>query len=158
MAANYNKVILMGNLVADPDLRTTPKGTQVCELRMAINRFVGGDGERREEATFLDVTCWGRTAEIAGQYLSKGRAVFIEGRLQMDTWDDKTTGQKRSRLRIIAENLQMLGSPRDGTSQPRSNGPSQGGYSQGGYSQPNRPSSPPPAAPPAADFDDDIPF
>ncbi|MCC8021552.1 MAG: single-stranded DNA-binding protein [Akkermansia sp.] len=157
MAANYNRVILMGNLVADPEVRTTPKGTQVCELRMAINRFIGGDGERREETTFLDVTCWGRTAEIAGQYLSKGRAVFIEGRIQMDVWDDKTTGQKRSRLRIVAENLQMLGSPRDAASSASRNGVSQGGYGGAPYAQPQR-SAPQPQAPPAEDFDDDIPF
>lgn len=157
MAANLNKVLLMGNLVADPEVRTTPKGTQVCELRLAINRFIGGDGERREETTFLDVTCWGRTAEVAGQYLGKGRSVFVEGRIQMDVWDDKATGQKRSRLRVVAENLQMLGSPRDAvTPSGRSASPQGGNY--GGSSYSARPTTPPPSAPPAEDYDDDIPF
>lgn len=113
--ANLNKVMIIGNLTADPEVRTTPRGTNLTELRLAVNRQVGGqDGsERREETTYLDVTCWSRLGEIAAQYLSKGRPVFIEGRLQMDTWEDKQTGQKRSRIRIIAENLQLLGS-RDG--------------------------------------------
>lgn len=169
--ANYNKVILMGNLTADPDVRTTPKGTQVTELRLAINRFVSGDnnGDRREETTFVDVTCWGRTAEIAAQYLTKGRPVFLEGRLQYDTWDDKATGQKRSKLRVVAENLQLMGSPRDGggnsaPQQQRNYGNQNGGYNRqqnnnydqqsSGYSQP-RQNNP---APPAEEFDDDIPF
>jgi single-strand DNA-binding protein len=78
---------------------------------MAINRvFTSEDGERREEVTYVDVVLWARLAEIAGQYLKKGRPVFIEGRLQLDTWDDKQTGQKRSRMRVVAENLQLLGS------------------------------------------------
>ena len=89
--ANLNKVMLIGNLTADPDVRTTPRGTPVTELRIAVNRVTSGpnEGERREEATYLDVTCWGRTGEIAAQYLAKGRPVFIEGRLQQDTWEDK---------------------------------------------------------------------
>ena len=108
--ANLNKVMLIGNLTADPEPRTTPRGTALTELRIAVNRMAPGpnEGERREETTFLDVTCWGRTGEIAAQYLSKGRPVFIEGRLQMDTWEDRQTGQKRSRIRIVAENLQLL--------------------------------------------------
>lgn len=113
--ANLNKVMIIGNLTADPEVRTTPSGTSLTELRLAVNRTIGGQNgsERREETTFLDVTCWGRIGEIAAQYLAKGRPVFIEGRLQMDSWEDKQTGQKRSRIRIIAENMQLLGS-RDG--------------------------------------------
>ncbi len=120
--ANLNKVMIIGNLTADPEVRTTPRGTPLTELRLAVNRVSGGqgEGERREEVTFLDVTCWGRTGEIAAQYLAKGRPVFIEGRLQQDSWEDKQTGQRRSRIRIVAENLQLLGS-RDGGSR-------QGGY------------------------------
>lgn len=131
--ANLNKVMLIGNLTADPDVRTTPRGTPVTELRIAVNRVTNGpnEGERREEATYLDVTCWGRTGEIAAQYLAKGRPVFIEGRLQQDTWEDKQTGQRRSRIRIVAENLQLLGG-RDGVAQ---GGGNNGGYQQrsGGY-------------------------
>ena len=148
--ANLNKVMIIGNLVADPDVRTTPRGNTVTELRLAVNRVSSGpnEGERREETTFLDVTCWGRTAEIAGQYLAKGRPVFIEGRLQQDTWEDKQTGQKRSKIRIVAENMQLLGG-REGGGQAQgggyqqrsnnyntgggySNGGGQGGYSNGG--------------------------
>ncbi len=134
--ANLNKVMLIGNLTADPDVRTTPRGTPVTELRIAVNRVTNGpnEGERREEATYLDVTCWGRTGEIAAQYLAKGRPVFIEGRLQQDTWEDKQTGQRRSRIRIVAENLQLLGS-RDGAPQGGGNGGYQqrsGGYNNGG--------------------------
>lgn len=184
--ANLNKVMLIGNLTADPDVRSTPRGTPVTELRLAVNRISSGpnEGERREEVTYLDVTCWGRQGEIAGQYLTKGRPVFIEGRLQMDTWEDKQTGQKRSRIRIIAENLQLLGS-RDGAPQGGGNGgyqqqggyqprqnnygnnggyQQQGGYQprnnggyqqQGGYQQP-RPQQTPPPAP--MEEEDDIPF
>ena len=112
--ANFNKVMLMGNLTRDPEVRYTPKGTAVAEIGLAINRYFSGDnGEKREETTFVDVTLWGRTAEIAGEYLKKGRPVFIEGRLQLDTWDDKTSGQKRSKLKVVGEGMQLIGS-RDG--------------------------------------------
>jgi len=146
--ANLNKVMLIGNLTADPEVRQTPRGNSLTELRLAVNRVSSGpnDGERREETTFLDVTCWGRTGEVAAQYLSKGRPVFIEGRLQMDTWEDKQTGQRRSRIRIIAENLQLLGG-RDGApqgggnygnngayqQQPRNNSYGNNGYGNSGY-------------------------
>src|ERR1700749_3236552 len=154
--ANLNRVLLIGNLTRDPELRYTPKGTAVTEIGLAVNRIYSGeDGEKKEETTFVDVTLWARQAEIAGQYLKKGRPVFIEGRLQLDTWDDKQTGQKRSRLRVVAENLQLLGSRQDseGSSAPPSSGP------------PRR--SPPTSAPPLRqeprdpDLDtepDDIPF
>jgi single-strand DNA-binding protein len=113
--ANLNRVLLIGNLTRDPDLRYTPKGTPVTEIALAVNRvYSGEDGERKEETTFVDVTLWARLAEIAGQYLKKGRPVFIEGRLQLDTWDDKQTGQKRSKLRVVAENIQLLGTRQEG--------------------------------------------
>ena len=92
--ANVNKVMLLGNITRELEVRYTPKGTAVCDLGMAINRIRTGDnGERIEEVTYVDVTLWGRQAELAGQYLAKGRPVFIEGRLQLDQWDDKQTGQ-----------------------------------------------------------------
>lgn len=158
--ANLNKVMLIGNLTADPEPRTTPRGTALTELRIAVNRVAPGpnEGERREETTFLDVTCWGRTGEIAAQYLSKGRPVFIEGRLQMDTWEDRQTGQKRSRIRIVAENLQLLSGGRNegGAPSPAS------GSSYGGYHQQNQPQQQPAAsstpAPMPMEEDDDIPF
>src|SRR6202040_602809 len=109
--ASFNKVILLGNLTRDPEVRYTPKGSAVCDLGIAVNRSYTTDaGEKREEATFVDVTLWGRTAEVAGEYLKKGRPVFIEGRLQLDSWDDKQTGQKRSKLKVVGEGLQLLGS------------------------------------------------
>src|SRR3982750_3815330 len=108
--ANLNKVLLLGNVTRDPEVRYTPKGSAVCDLGVAVNRaYTTDSGEKREEVTFVDVTLWGRTAEVANEYLKKGRPVFIEGRLQMDSWDDKQTGQKRSRLRVVAENMQLLG-------------------------------------------------
>ncbi|MBV9390636.1 MAG: single-stranded DNA-binding protein [Verrucomicrobia bacterium] len=154
--ASLNRVLLIGNLTRDPELRYTPKGTAVADLGLAVNRVVSSDeGERREETTFIDVVLWSRLAEIAQQYLKKGRSVFIEGRLQLDTWDDRQTGQKRSKLRVIAENLQMLGTRPDGAE------PSTGGISS---TSTRRPAPAPPAAPPERndpDLDvepDDIPF
>jgi single-strand DNA-binding protein len=131
--ANLNKVMLIGNLTRDPELRYTPKGTAVTDLALAINRVWSNDqGQKQEETTFVDVTFWGRQAEIAQQYLAKGRGVYIEGRLQMDTWDDKETGKKRSRLKIHGENLQFLP---DGRSTPGGNGNgATGGNSGGGFS------------------------
>jgi single-strand DNA-binding protein len=109
--ANLNRVLLIGNLTRDPELRYTPQGTAVAELGLAINRVsTDTEGRKHEETTFVDVTLWTRLAEIAGQYLKKGSPVFIEGRLQLDTWDDKQTGQKRSRLRVVGSHLQLLGS------------------------------------------------
>src|ERR1700732_1556688 len=115
--ANLNRVLLIGNLTRDPEVRYTPKGTAVADIGLAVNRIYSAeDGEKKEKTTFVDVTLWGRQAEIAGQYLKKGRPVFIEGRLQLDTWDDKQTGQKRSRLRVVAESIQLLGSRQEGES------------------------------------------
>jgi len=109
--ASFNKVILLGNLTRDPEVRYTPKGSAVCDLGIAVNRVYTTDsGEKREEVTYVDVVLWARLAEIAGEYLKKGRPVFIEGRLQMDTWDDKQNGQKRTKLRVVGESMQLLGS------------------------------------------------
>lgn len=107
--ANLNKVMLLGNLTRDPDLRHTPKGTAVAELGIAVNRRTSdGNGGWKDETTFVDITAWGSSAENAAKYLTKGRAVFIEGRLHLDNWDDKETGQKRSKLKVVAENIQFL--------------------------------------------------
>ena len=125
--ANLNKVMLIGNLTRDPELRYTPKGTAVADIGMAINRVRTNDqGERQEDTTFVDVTLWGRQAELAQQYLSKGRPVYIEGRLQMDTWEDKNSGQKRSKLKVVGENMQFIGSGSGGG----------GGRPSGGEEQP----------------------
>jgi len=151
--ASFNKVILLGNLTRDPEVRYTPKGTAVTELGMAVNRvYTAENGEKREETTFVDVTLWGRTAEIAGEYLKKGRPVFIEGRLQLDTWDDKQSGQKRSKLKVVGEGLQLLGG------RPGGGGGAGGGDEESsGGSRSSRP-APPPKAAPAQPDDDEIPF
>jgi single-strand DNA-binding protein len=99
----------MGHCTRDPEFRYTAGGTPVADLGLAINRRWTEEGEKHEEVTFVDVTLWNRTAEIAQQYLHKGAPVFIEGRLQLDTWEDKQAGQKRSKLRVVGENLQLLG-------------------------------------------------
>jgi single-strand DNA-binding protein len=149
--ASFNKVILLGNLTRDPEVRYTPKGTAVTDLGLAVNRtYTADNGEKREEVTFVDVTFWGRTAEVAGEYLKKGRPVFIEGRLQLDSWDDKQSGQKRTKLKVIGENMQMLGSPRGA-------GGGGGDEESSGGSRSSRPAPPPKTAPSAPD-DDEIPF
>ena len=113
--ASFNKVILMGNLTRDPELRYTPKGTAIAKIGLAINRFwTSESGEKKEEVTFVDVDIFGRTAENVAQYMKKGRPLLVEGRLRLDQWDDKQTGQKRSRLGVVAESVQFLGSPTGG--------------------------------------------
>lgn len=103
--------MLIGNLTRDPEVRYTPKGSAVCDLAIAVNRTYATDsGEKVQETIYVDVVVWARLAEVAGQYLKKGSSAYIEGRLQMDTWEDKQTGQKRSKLRVVAENLQFLDS------------------------------------------------
>lgn len=150
--ASVNKVFLIGNLTRDPEVKYTPKGSAVADVAIAINRYYTTDsGEKREETTFVDVELWGRTAELAGQYLKKGSQVFFEGRLRMDSWEDKNTGQKRNKLRVVAEGMQFLDRKGSGG----------GGDDSGGSerSAPQRSESRP--RPPAAsdpDGDDDIPF
>ena len=113
--ASFNKVILVGNLTRDPELRYTPKGTAIAKIGVAVNRvWTNEAGEKKEEVTFIDVDVFGRTAENVGQYMRKGRPILIEGRLRLDQWDDKQTGQKRSRLGVVAETVQFLGSPTGG--------------------------------------------
>ncbi len=136
--ASFNRVILVGNLTRDPEVKYTTGGTAVAEIGMAVSRqwFDQKSNERKEETTFVDVTLWGRQAEVAGEYLSKGRPVLIEGRLQLDTWEDKQSGQKRSKLRVVGEQMQMLGSRGDGGGQGGGGGGggqrSQGGSPRGG--------------------------
>ena len=171
--ANLNKVMLIGNVTRDPEIKYTPKGSAVTDLGIAVNRiFTPEGGERREETTFVDVTLWGRQAEIAGEYCKKGRSIYVEGRLQLDSWEDKASGQKRSKLRVVGENFQLLG-PRPGGGSggsggsdeeyserpPRresgaggASGASSGSSSGGGFSSGRSPAQQPPME------DDDIPF
>ena len=107
--ANLNKCLLMGNLTRDPELRHTPKGSAVADLGLAVNRKISdGNGGWKDETTFVDVTVWGSTAENAAKYLSKGRGVFIEGRLQLETWTDKETQKSRQKIKVVADILQYL--------------------------------------------------
>jgi single-strand DNA-binding protein len=151
--ASFNRVILMGNLTRDPQVRYTPGGSAVTDIGMAINRtwFDKTTQQKREDVTFVDVTLWGRQAEVAGEYLSKGRSVLIEGRLQLDQWDDKETGQKRSKLKVVCENMTMVGG--------RSTGSPQGGGAnpEAQFSEPN-PAESFQESPPAAAPNDDVPF
>jgi len=163
--ANLNKVMLIGNLTRDPEIKYTPKGTAVAQLGLAINRFWSNDaGEKQEETTFVDVELWGRQAEVAGEYLKKGRPVFIEGRLKLDTWDDKTSGQKRSKMKVVGGRLQLLGSREGGSGGGGGGGSGGGGESfseERGGRPASRPAPPPkrPAADPDLDTpEDDVPF
>ncbi len=160
--ASYNRVILVGNVTRDPEIRYTPNGTPVCDLGLAVNeRTKSPSGEWVEEPVFVEVTLWERTADVASEYLSKGSPVLIEGRLKLDTWQG-TDGQKRSKLRVVGQKMQMLGGRPGG-------GPSgEGGYQAAPRREPQRaqsgpgPSGPAPEEfePPPADMPpgDDIPF
>jgi len=153
--ASFNKVILLGNLTRDPEVRYTPKGSAVCDLGIAVNRVYTTDsGEKREEATFVDVTFWGRTAEVAGEYLKKGRPVFIEGRLQLDSWEDKQSGQKRSKLKVIGETMQLIGARATGATA----GPGEQGKEDRTSRAAGKSSPPPPKASAPQPDDDEIPF
>jgi single-strand DNA-binding protein len=149
--ASFNKVILVGNLTRDPELRYTPNGKAVAKIGLAVNRtWTSETGEKKEEVTFVDIDMFGRTAENVSQYMRKGSPLLVEGRLRLDQWEDKQTGQKRSKLSVVADAVQFLGSPRSGdNSAPTPNRP--------------RAAEPPPAEaaapePEAAPPEDDVPF
>ena len=144
--ASFNKVILMGNLTRDPELRYTPKGTAVAKLGLAVNRtWRNAEGQQQDETTFVDVDAFGKQAETLGQYMQKGRPILVEGRLKLDQWEDKNTGQNRSKLGVILEKFSFVG----------------GGQTGGTASTPQS-SAPPPTSdvPPFEDgpSDDDVPF
>jgi single-strand DNA-binding protein len=153
MAASLNKVLLMGNLTRDPEVKYTPKGTAVCDLAMAINdSYKAQDGTIKETVTYVDVEVWGRTAENCKQYLTKGRPIFVEGQLKLDQWEQD--GQKKSRLKVRADRVQFLGgSPgRTGGGEQRSSTPSDSGRTG------TRPASSVSEDKPPLPDDDDIPF
>lgn len=113
--ASLNKVLLIGNLTRNPELRYTPSGAAVCEFGMAINRtYTTSSNEKKEEVCFLEVVVWGKSAEACDKYLQKGAPLFVEGRIQMDQWTDKETQKQRSKLKIVAERTQFIGAPRGG--------------------------------------------
>jgi single-strand DNA-binding protein len=150
--ASFNKVILMGNLTRDPELRYTPKGMAIAKIALAVNRrWTTETGEQREEVTYVDIDAFGKQAETLGQYMRKGGAILIEGRLKLDQWDDKQTGQKRQRLGVVCENFRFVGSaPRNEDGSPAAPRP--------------RPAAPPAAAEGPSDGEvpphegDDVPF
>ena len=122
--ANLNKVFLMGNLTRDPELRYTPNGTAVVDFGMAMNRrWTGRDGQKAEDTCFVDCQAWARLAEVISEYCRKGSPLFVEGRLQLDTWEGRD-GQKRSRIRVVVEGFQFIGGRRDGGE--NASGPSSG--------------------------------
>jgi single-strand DNA-binding protein len=160
--ASFNKVILMGNLTRDPELRYLPNGTALTKFSLAVNRqWRTESGEQREDVTFVEVEAWRQTAETVGKYMRKGSPILIEGRLRLDQWDDKQTGQKRSKLMVVCDNFSFVGpaSPRDPNAPPDQ--PAQ-------MSQPARPRPAAAAAPAQASDpgepdlppheDDDVPF
>ncbi len=156
--ADYNKVLLLGNLTRDPEVRYTPKGTAVGELGLAINdSYKAQDGTVKEQVTFVSVEVWGRQAETCKQYLTKGRPVFVEGRLRLDQWEQE--GQKKSKLKVVAERVQFLGGGGGGGGggQSRSSG-SAGGGGGGERVTESRPAPPASDDTPPPPSDDDIPF
>lgn len=178
--ASLNKVLLLGNLTRDPELRYTPSGTPVASFGLAMNRtWRDANGQQVEDTTFVDVTAFGSTADTISRYCRKGRSLFIEGRLKLDTWEDKQTGQRRNKLSVIVENFQFIGPRQDdqgGGYAPRPNPGAYGAAPQSSY--PNVPpaqppygtqsaayapppsSGMPPMPPAAADpsMEDDVPF
>ena len=117
--ASFNKVILVGNLTRDPELRYTPKGTAIAKFGLAVNRvWTSESGEKKEEVTFIDIDVFGRTAENVAQYMRKGSPMLVEGRLRLDQWDDKQTGQKRSKLGVVLEGFSFLDSGRADSGAP----------------------------------------
>lgn len=158
--AQLNKVFLIGNLTRDPELRVTPKGTPICQFGLAINRqYKDESGATRDETTFVDIEAWGKQGELVSKYLTKGSPCFVEGRLRLDQWEDKQSGQKRSRLKVVLDNVQFLGrggGVGGGTAPAAPNG-DEGDQSMDRYSAPPARSSG--AKPAAADpVDEDVPF
>ena len=159
--ANLNKVMLIGNLTRDPELRVTPKGTAICTFSLAVNRkFKDESGGEREEVTYVDIEAWGKSGENISKYCTKGRPLFVEGRLRLDQWEDKNTKEKRSRMKVVCENFQFLGTGRADGGAP-GNGGGEGGE-QPRYAAPaprNAGSSARPAATaPQENLDEDVPF
>jgi len=157
--ASFNKVILAGNLTRDPELRYTPKGMAVVKLGMAVNRtWKSESGENKEEVTFVDVDVWGRQAEVIAQYMRKGRPLLVEGRLKLDTWEDKNTHQKQSKLKVVLESFSFI----DSKGGDGGGGASGGGMSGGSPRSASPAPKPAAAAPPENNEpppeDDDVPF
>ena len=161
---SLNKVLLMGNLTRDPELRVTPKGTSICQFSLAINRqFKMESGESREEVIYVDIEAWGKQGETIAKYVTKGRPLFVEGRLRLDQWEDKNTKEKRSRMKVVLENFQFLGDSRGGGGAGGASGApasSEPGIDQTPSPERHAPPSRGGAAKPGAqeNLDEDVPF
>jgi single-strand DNA-binding protein len=154
--ASFNKVILAGNLTRDPELRYTPKGTAIAAIGLAINRtWKSETGESKEEVTFVDVDVWGRQAEVIAQYMRKGRPLLVEGRLKLDTWEDKTTHQKQSKLKVVLETFSFIDSNRSEGGAPSPDAPRRPAATP--PPSPAKPADSPEAEGPGAE-EDDVPF
>ena len=162
--ASLNKVMLIGNLTRDPELRVTPKGTAICQFGLAVNRqFKDESGATRDETTFVDIEAWGKQGETVAKFCTKGKPLFVEGRLKLDTWDDKTTGQKRSKMKIVLENFQFLGGREAGEGGGASRSAAPSGGDEGIDQTIERHTPPPrvntkPIPPPQDNIDEDVPF
>lgn len=119
--SSYNKVIIMGNLTRDPELRYTPQSKAVVKIGVAVNeRWKDANGQQKESVTFIDAEAWGKTAEVIGQYFKKGSPIMFDGKLKLDTWEDKNTKAKMSKLKVVLENFQFVGGKQDGQQQQSS--------------------------------------
>jgi len=156
--ANFNKVYLIGNLTRDPEMRVTPKGTAICQFGLAVNRkFKDESGAAREEVTFVDIEAWSKQAETIAKYCTKGKPLFVEGRLKFEQWEDKTSGQKRSKLKVVLEGFQFLGGDhRDGAPGGAPGGDIDQTVSPERHAPPPRASGPKPAS--TENLDEDVPF
>ena len=158
---NLNKVMLMGNLTRDPEIKYTPKGMAIAHFGIAVNRVWSNEaGEKQEEVTFIDIEMFGRKAEVVGEYFKKGKPIYVEGRLKLDSWDDKATGQKKSKLKVVGETFEFLGSREGGAGGSGGGGEHSEGRPSAPASARPRPSAPPPkpADPDLDGPEDDIPF
>lgn len=158
---SLNKVLLMGNLTRDPELRVTPKGTPICQFSLAINRqFKMESGETREEVIYVDVEAWGKQGETIAKYMTKGRPLYVEGRLRLDQWEDKTTKEKRSRMKVVLEQFQFLGENRGAPGSGGAPGSAEPGIDQTVSPERHSPPARSAASKPAAqeNLDEDVPF
>lgn len=150
--ASFNRVILAGNLTRDPELRYTPKGSAIAAFTLAVNRkWKTETGEAKEEVSFIDVEAWDKRAEVIAQYLKKGRPFLVEGRLKQDTWEDKNTHQKQSKLKVILEGFSFIDSNRGDSGAPTSSRPAAAPAAPAGAAPPAEPEAPEPEQ-------DDVPF
>ena len=164
--SSYNKVILMGNLTRDPETRVTPSGMSICKIGLAVNRVTTTqDGNKKEEVTYVDCDAFGKQAETISRWMSKGKGILIEGRLRLDQWDDKATGQPRSKLGVVVENFQFVGGRGEGDASGTADQGGEAAAPQAPAPRPApaaKPAAPRRAAPPPpqgnANIDDDVPF